>query len=104
MQSPFLNSPVQLAVDPLLLAMAGRAPADSARALREAVPSLNAAWLVASRILFAQRTGAALQDCEPALQRALGGCVAELASVSSALESSATLYFQADGLAVPASR
>jgi hypothetical protein len=103
-QSPFLSSPVQLAVDPLLLAMSGRPPADSARALGAALPSLDAAWLVASRILFAQRTGAALQDCRSALQRELAGCVAELTGVSSALESAATLYIQADGVAVPAPR
>jgi hypothetical protein len=103
-QSPFLSPPFQLAVDPLLLVMAGRPPIDSARELGEALPALNAAWLSASHILSAGRTGAALRDCSPALQGALAACVTELGGISAALESAAAVYGQADSAAVPAPR
>ena len=104
MQSPFLSSPFQLAVDPLRLVLAGRPSTDSSRALRAALPSLEAAWLAASHVLSAQRTGLALQDSGSALRRALDACVAELDGVSAALESAAAVYGHADGVVVPAPR
>jgi predicted component of type VI protein secretion system len=103
-QSPSLSPPFLLAVDPLLLAVAGHPSTDSSRTLQQALPSLDAAWLAASNVLSAGPTGAALRECRPALQRVFAACVAELGDISAALETAATVYGQADGVAVPAPR
>jgi hypothetical protein len=104
LQSLIVDPPSLLRVDPLVLATAGRQVAASATVLREALPSLDAAWIAASQVLARYATGGALQDCRPALRLALDSCVKELVAVSATLGEASVVYDQAEGAAVPVVR
>ena len=104
MSSSIPDLPVQLTVDPLQLAIAGRPVTESATALRQSLPSLDVAWLAAAHVLARQATGDALQVGRPALQKTFDACTAELAGVGEALHKAATIYDQADGSASPVPR
>lgn len=90
-----------LAVDPLLLAVAGRPLEESAAALRDALPAVDAAWLAAAHALRAQHTGHALDACLPGLRRDVQTCIQQAAGFGQALAQAAGIYASAEASALP---
>jgi hypothetical protein len=84
------------AVDPQVLAVAGRPLAASASALRAELPALDAAWLASAEALQSRDTAAALHACRRAVSQTLGACADEVERFGHALQTSSALYLHAD--------
>jgi hypothetical protein len=91
-----IPTPLAFAVDPQVLAAAGRPLAASAAALRAALPALDAAWLASAEALQGRRTAASLQACRHAVVQTLGACADEVERLGQALQTSSAVYLHVD--------
>lgn len=96
--------PPKLTVDPSRLAAAAAPLLAAGRTLRATVPALRSAWDAAAHALFAQRTGAALEACQPSAVAAVVACAESVEMFGDDLQRAATLYRFAESGAVPARR
>jgi hypothetical protein len=89
-------TPMAIAVDPQVLAVAGRPLAASTGALRAALLALDAVWLASSEALLGRHTAASLEACRRAVSQTLEACAEEVERLGQALQTSSAVYAHAD--------